>query len=218
MYEGEEVCPLVDEHYNRERGRRADVLAEPVNLLTNIAFFAATIVSITFAINAHYQIPAILMSIGISIVGAMSTVFHAKPNKFTMYLDNYTITAWVLFYDYCWARYLMGYSLVTSILVVLTVIVFGLVVKRRCQNMMRGYVADYIPVLFMLITFGTMMIFKNGQPHILVALFLAGGALAFRVMDFKVKFPVGVHFMWHILNGFLMLHLTLYFAVTYNPV
>ncbi len=209
--EVEDICPILQERQTKERGVRMGVLAEPVNLLTNIAFFAATIVSITFAHGMY----AILMSLGISVVGLMSTIAHAKPNRLTFDLDKHTIILWVLYYDFCWAHFMAGYSIKTSLIIVGFIIAVGLGIIKIVKDKLRGN-ADYIPVLLMLATFGVFMIYKDGHTHFLVAMVLALGALLFRSIDFDVKLPSGTHFMWHILNGFLMLHLTLYFVIFYS--
>jgi hypothetical protein len=195
----------------KERGDKTGLLVEPVNLWSNIAFFAGALTAMPFC---HGWADSIL-AVGMILVGLGSTVYHAFPNKFTLLWDTTSIVTWISFYVFVWAFYMMNYTLGSTLGIMAGFLILtGLFVKKY-GNLLK-HNADYVPVIVLLLVCGSAVLYKTGHSHLLVAGIFGTAALIFRILDHEVSIPCGTHFVWHILNGFLMTLLTIYVAVYVN--
>jgi len=192
----------------KERGTNQGLLAEPINLLSNIAFFAATLLTMPFC---RSWVDGIL-STGISIVGIASSLYHARPCRMTLLGDTLSIVVWTIFYVFVWAHFMMGFQPLVTAGVMITFFTLNILFDWKFGKAMNGS-ADYIPVIILLLFCGSCVWYKSGHPHLVIAGILAAGALVFRVVDRDVHLPTGTHFIWHILNGFMMALLTLFVSI-----
>lgn len=194
--------------YYKERGNSKELLAEPVNLMSNVAFFAATLVTLPFCKS---WIDGIL-STGITLVGIGSTLYHARPCKLTRLCDLGAIVTWTTLYVFIWSYYMMGLEFVPSIGLILSFFGMNYLFKKRYGDALNGS-ADFVPVIVLLLFCGSCVWYKLGHPHLVIAGILAAAALVFRVIDNDVRMPAGTHFLWHILNGFMLTMLTVFVTV-----
>lgn len=192
--------------------RSADTLfSEPLNAITNLAFFIAAWF-LWKVYKEHdkrdWQILTLICLIG--LVGAGSTLFHTFANGLTMLADIIPIAMFTFFYLWVALRHLLKFSrfLSTLLLVLFALIAsqMGLVPDAYRFN---GSV-DYFPCLAALIIIGLLL---KKQCHmaannILFAAAIFVLSLTFRSIDYHIcsAVPVGSHFLWHSLNG-LMLYL-----------
>jgi len=192
----------------KERGESSALFAEPTNVLSNVAFFAAALMVFPFCKGWASGV----LTAGCILVGLGSSLYHSRPNRFTQLWDVTAIVAWVLFYLYCWGYYMMGFTPLISVGAVLGFILLSLLFLRKYGSLLNGS-ADYIPVIVLLLGCGVAVWYKLGHPHLVIAGIIAAISLVFRVIDNEVKLHSGTHFMWHIMNGFLMAQLTMFVAV-----
>lgn len=192
----------------KERGESKGLLAEPINLLSNLAFFAATLITMPFC---RSWVDGIL-STGISIVGIASSLYHARPCKMTLLGDAMAIIVWTIFYVFVWAHFMMSFQLPITLGVMGGFLLLSFLFIKKFGKSMNGS-ADYIPVIVLLLLCGSCLWYKYGHPHLVIAGILASISLVFRVVDREVHLPSGTHFIWHILNGFMMAMLTMYVSI-----
>ena len=197
-----------DSDQNKERGDSQDLLAEPVNTLSNIAFFAAMLATMPF-VKSWFDG---LLSAGIAMVGLGSTLYHVRPCRMTRQIDAITIIAWVLLYVFGWAHFMMHIDARMSAALVVVFLAINYFFNKRYGSSLNGS-ADYLPVIGLLLISGSSVWYLYGHPHLVIAGVLAATSLVFRVVDMDVKIPAGTHFIWHIMNGFMMAMLTLYVSV-----
>jgi hypothetical protein len=193
----------------KERGDQSGLYAEPTNVLSNIAFFAAAMICWPFAKS---WADGILVA-GCILVGLGSTMYHSRPCRFTQLWDVVAIVTWVMFYLFCWGHFMMGLNVTWSVGVMAGFAVSAYAFLRKYGRFLNGS-ADYIPVILLLLICGSLVWYRLGHPHMVVAGLLAAIALVFRVVDNDVKIQSGTHFLWHILNGFLMAMLTMFMSVS----
>jgi len=192
----------------KERGENTALFAEPTNVLSNIAFFAAGLTALPFCTNWASG----LLAAGCVIVGLGSTLYHAYPKELTRLFDVSAIVMWVLFYLFCWSFLLMGFNIWQTAGIIVGFSAASTLFLKKFSGLLNGS-ADYIPVILLLLICGAAAWYKQGHPHLIVACIMAGLSLFCRVIDNDVKLNSGTHFLWHILNGFLMAQLTIFMAV-----
>ncbi len=191
--------------YYRERGESSMLFAEPINVLSNVAFFAAAFIATPFCRTWFDW----ALAIGCFMVGLGSTAYHAHPNKLTYFWDISGIVGWVLLYLFCWSHYIMGLDLWVAAGAVAAFIVLSMPLLKRFSAIWNGS-GDYTPVIVLLVVCGGLQWWKDGQPHLVLAAILACFSLVCRAIDNSVRLASGTHFLWHTLNGFLMAMLTLF--------
>jgi len=192
----------------KERGSSQDLLAEPVNTLSNIAFFAAMLMTMPF-VKSWFDG---MLSAGIAMVGLGSTLYHVRPCRMTRLIDAVTIIAWVMLYVFGWAHFMLKVSTLSAVALVITFIGINYLFNKKYGRTLNGS-ADYLPVIGLLLVSGSSVWYLYGHPHLVIAGILAATSLVFRVVDNDVRMPAGTHFIWHIMNGFMMAMLTLYVSV-----
>jgi len=191
--------------YYRERGESSMLFAEPTNVLSNVAFFAAAFIATPFCRTWFDW----ALAAGCFLVGMGSTAYHASPSRLTCLWDVSGIVGWVLLYLYCWAHYMMGLAPWPAAGAVAAFVVLGVPLRRRYSALWNGS-GDYTPVIILLAVCGALQWWKDGEPHLVLAAVLASFSLACRAIDNSVRLTSGTHFLWHTLNGFLMALLTLF--------
>ena len=191
--------------YYRERGESAMLFAEPINVLSNIAFFAAAFIATPFCRTWFDW----ALAIGCFMVGLGSTAYHSYPTRWTHVWDISSIVAWVLLYLFCWSHYIMGLAPWPAAGAVAAFVVLSMPVLKRYSAIWNGS-GDYTPVIIVLVVCGGLQWWKDGQPHLVLAAILACFSLFCRAIDNSVRLSSGTHFLWHTLNGFLMALLTLF--------
>ena len=174
----------------KERGKKTELFAEPTNLFSNIAFFAAAFMCFPFAKS---WIDGILV-MGIILVGLGSSMYHSGRCQFTLMWDAGSIVLWILYYLFIWAHFLIGLSLLWSGVVVCSFMLLGSIFNRKYGNGMNGSF-DYIPVIILLLVCGSVTWWALGLPHMVAAGVLSAISLVFRVVDNDVSIPTGTHYI-----------------------
>jgi len=185
--------------------------AEPLNALSNIAFFiAAWMLYQAYKKRAVKDTQvAILISL-LTLVGIGSTLFHTFANKLTMIFDVAPIAFFTFYYLWVALRRLVGLGELKSIAVLIGFIVIASQMSRIPEGYRCNGSVDYFPCLGALFIIG----YALKLHHHAAANWLLGAclcflvSLSFRSIDYMVCpfFPLGTHFIWHSLNG-LMLYL-----------
>lgn len=195
--------------------------AEPLNALTNLAFFLAAWWLWREA-RRHGQLSSgiKLLLFWLAAFGVGSLLFHTVANTPTRWLDVLPIALFVLTYLCLYAYRVAGLSLgVTAVLAVL--FAFAAYIGRQFPHILNGSLI-YAPTVVLLLTVSVFHWAKGKhQPIMLLAAtaaFLA--ALFFRTIDNAVcpLFPVGTHFLWHLSAALALLLATKAFIVNLPPV
>ncbi|MFD9895263.1 ceramidase domain-containing protein [Amycolatopsis sp. NPDC059027] len=190
--------------------------AEPVNALSNAVFLLAAV--IVWRMQRKTRVPASLtvLVVLMAVIGVGSFVFHTVATAWSQLLDVVPIGVFVCcylaaylhwFWRWAWSRAWLG-VLVFAGVCAATVLVFG---NRSINGSL-----PYLPVLATLAGCTVALALSRERERaahwraFALATVLFAGALLFRTLDFAAcaRFPLGTHFLWHLLNGAVLLVLS----------
>lgn len=188
------------------------LLAEPINAVSNAAFFIAA-----WLLYYHYRKgpgdkQALTLIFLIALVGAGSTLFHTFANKLTELADIIPIAIFTFYYLWLALRKLVGCSVYCALAHLFVFAAFAeLVSKIPPEYSFNGSIA-YFPCWAAVLLIGTVLAWRKhpAARWILKAALVFTVSLTFRSIDYKVcaDISVGTHFLWHCLNGLMLYLLT----------
>jgi len=183
------------------------LFAEPLNLVTNLGFILAAYFLFKIAARHNKLAPSIKILILLTIaIGQGSALFHMFANRFTQILDVIPIFLFQIIFLVVYLRHVVGQSSRNEILLCSFFILMSILSTQFSQTLNNSL--SYAPSLLSLLGIGVYQIStkKKFANHILIAAFLFFIALIFRTLDPLLcnYFPIGTHFMWHILNSIVI--------------
>jgi hypothetical protein len=186
--------------------------AEPVNAVSNLAFFAAAAGAYLLWKREGKDDRFILLLIGLAVlVGIGSSLFHTFATRWGLFADAIPIAIFVVaFLVYTLRRYLGRSVAATTVWIALFLAVSGVLPRLLPPGFMNNS-GFYFPVFGALLLLGIVLRVKGGAMRWVGGAYLCGAALfalslSFRIVDPNVcaQFPLGTHFLWHSLNGALI--------------
>ena len=222
-----------------ERGASDALLAEPINVISNVAFLFAALIGLQLLLwrpreersADHYLLVFLVLAIG-----AGSLVFHLFATEGTELLDVVPIGLFILVYlGFALDRFLGVPVGVTVLLVIGFIAIMAMTGQVRCWDGGVGLPGPeiqgakpclngsifYLPGLGALIIVGLLAEERRHRaaPYLLWAAAILTISITLRSLDFALcdrilidGRKVGTHFAWHILNGlalFLLLRASL---------
>ncbi len=177
---------------------------EPLNLLSNLAFFVAAYLIARKLVRANHRATLLwLLPLGIMLTGIGSMAFHLFASSLTQKLDVGAILLFQLSALWIYWRRVLMFGAFASVLVL--VLFLGLVVLGLMFNDRLLGSAIYVPSLLLLAGISAANRCGRLSSPGLMDVALLGFALAV-VMRSLDSFacgvvPVGTHFMWHLLSA-----------------
>lgn len=178
------------------------LLAEPVNALTNAAFFVAAWLTWREARRhdlAHVDVRA-LIALTVAI-GAGSTLFHTFATPWARMLDQVPILGFQLVFLWSYVRRLMDWPRWAAAAALIAYLAAGLYC-RRYTDVLNGSLT-YAPALLLTLALAWHHAVRRlaGAVQLARAVGVFVAALVFRTLDETVcvRFPLGTHFLWHLL-------------------
>jgi hypothetical protein len=185
------------------------LLAEPLNAVTNLSFFVAAWLALRSARARGRLDPAMLWLIGLTFaVGVGSTLFHTFAQRWAGAADVIPILLFIVSYlflalwRYFGARWWEAAALAAAFLFFAS----GLrgAAAAALPPAFDG-ATGYLPALLALVACGAFLALRRRAAGfwLLGAGALFAVSLTFRALDGRVcaGFPLGTHFLWHLLNG-----------------
>ena len=184
---------------------------EPFNAVTNIAFFIAAFFAFQLAKKSSgLNWANLLLVVLLAAIGAGSFAFHTLATESTQLADVIPILLYQLAFLGLYSRHVMKSSQksVQSLFFIFLLMIAA--VHQVPDDVLNGSVA-YFPALFYLSRFAVWH-YRNAAQEKWLLPAAAGTfvlSLTFRSLDmqFCPGMPMGLHFLWHMLNG-LVLYLT----------
>ena len=180
--------------------------SEPVNAGTNIAFIVAAFCLVRMILRADRPIRRDLvvwvLTLLVFLIGIGSTLFHTFASRWALLTDVIPIAFFILIYTwYALRRLVVAHAGVCALGVAA---VLGLAMVVPPLTGFRG--GSYIAALTALIAIGGFLSLVRQQPAGPALLFAAAVfavSLTLRTIDdpFCDALPLGTHFIWHVLNG-----------------
>ena len=185
------------------------IWAEPLNAVTNLAFFFVGLFLVRDIRRNHPQVardPSIsALVLLVFLIGSGSGLFHTLAVRWAMWADIIPITLFTLAYLYFALRRFFQVGVWTSLAcVMLMLFATGIL---PALTMFRG--TTYVPALLAMVSAGTWLRAKRNW-ETGNALLAAGGlfaiSLSFRTADAPICdfLPIGTHFLWHVLNAIVV--------------
>ncbi|UPH69910.1 ceramidase [Abyssibius alkaniclasticus] len=183
------------------------LLAEPLNLVSNLAFLlAAALVWRRTRPDGLARALALILF----IIGLGSLAFHGFAQRWAALADVLPILAFILVYIYAATTRYLHQTWWLGLVVTLAFIPFAMLLGRGMAALfgpLNGSVS-YMPVLAMILAYAALLARK--APATARGLAIGAGILAlsltFRTLDAPLcaAAPIGLHFMWHILNAIML--------------
>jgi len=190
--------------------------AEPVNALTNAAFLIAALLAFLEWHHRTRRDLAQLALIGVvALVGLGSFLFHTMSTRGAALFDVIPIAVFIYGYFFLALRRFLGLRVLPA-----SALFVGFVIASNATSWavpagaLNGSVS-YVPALAALAVVGWLIRHQAEGKPVLLAAALFTMSLGLRSVDLLVcdAFPLGTHFVWHILNA-VVLYLLLHAAIT----
>jgi hypothetical protein len=198
----------------------ASLWSEPVNALSNAAFLIAAVLALRLWRRGDREDwPALALIIVVAAVGAGSFVFHTVATRAAILADVIPIAVFI--YGYlllALVRFLQFRVIVSAAIVVAFAICAQTLSSLAPPRLLNGSVG-YLPALIALIAVALAAREQGVRRSLGFAALVFAISLGFRTADMAIcpAFPLGSHFVWHILNA-VLLYMLLRTAVTAQAV
>lgn len=201
-----------------ERGTDPSVFAEPVNALTNVAFFVAAGLAyrkLTKLPSAARDVDCLIFVVLIGLMGIGSSLFHLFGQRWAFIADVTPILIFVLVYlNYALVRFL---DLTPGVSLLLTAALLGtaplIALLPGGGLMMLNGSAGFVPVGMVLATVAWLA-HSRGHPagrNLMLGAGIFVASLLLRTIDRAIcdftnvgGHLTGTHGLWHVLNAFLL--------------
>jgi Ceramidase len=194
--------------------------SEPVNALSNIAFPLAALWAAVQARKRRLRQPILWLLIAMAaLIGLGSYLFHTHANRWSELADTLPIWSFVGLFVLTAMHHVGGMSLarVARVAGVIALAVGGTIwllafgegadATAHATDPLNGS-GQYAPALLALLVFSffTWKRRNPAGPWIWAATATFFASLAFRTFDVSVcaAFPLGTHFLWHLLNAVMI--------------
>lgn len=182
--------------------------AEPVNALTNAAFVLVAMVMAWRLRGSGLALGWAMVAV-LAVIGLGSFLFHTHANRLTGLMDVAPILAFILLYVFAATRDFLGARPWLAGLAVLAFLPYAaLTVPLFRMVPVLGVSAGYLPVPLLILIYAALL--RRRAPATAGGMAAGAGlllvSLFFRSIDMAVcdSFPLGTHFLWHILNALML--------------
>lgn len=183
--------------------------AEPVNLVTNVAF---VLVAIWAYRRAGHTVGARVLAVILGVIGVGSALFHSFATPWAALADTAPIVGFVLVYIYLANREFWGLPRLWAIVATLGFFPYAAVVIALLSPL--GWLADsvaYAPVPILIAAYGIALRARAPATArgLLIGAALLVLSLTARTVDMPLcaSLPLGTHFLWHLLNAVMLGHM-----------
>ena len=180
--------------------------AEPMNAVTNFAFLIAAAVMWR---RSGGRGLAGLMCLSLAVIGVSSGLWHTLARGWAGAADGLSILIFVLIYIFAANRRFLALGPWPSAgltVAALPVLALGAAALSRVPGLQDA--APYLPVAMLILAYGAGL--ARRRPKVARGLAAGGGVLLVsigaRAADAPLcgVFPVGTHFLWHVLNAVML--------------
>jgi cytochrome c oxidase subunit IV len=203
-----------------ERALDGAFWAEPLNAVSNAAFWVAAVAALVLWLRApahNRRIIDLVLIALLFIIGTGSFLFHTFATRWAVLTDVFPIIIFMLVYlGVALKRFMAQSWLVTALGVAVFFIILQQAEKITCGDgpCLNGSIG-YVPALIVLLAIGSAlsaMAHPAGRSLVAAGLIFAV-SLTFRTVDKTycaatdigmALGPIGTHFIWHILNATLL--------------
>ncbi|MFM8750943.1 ceramidase domain-containing protein [Rhabdaerophilum sp.] len=202
-----------------ERSGDPSFWAEPLNAITNAGFLLAALLGLRLLRGGRDVLLACLSGLAFAI-GVGSFLFHTIPNRITVMLDVLPIQGFILLYLGLALRRYLTLPLWAALLGPVLFFLGSSALVSAFGSRALGGGIGYVPALAALFGVALLAWLKSDAASRLAAAHLAGAGVLFaisltlRTLDRPLcgMVPLGLHFLWHLLNATVLAVLLLSLA------
>lgn len=183
--------------------------AEPVNAITNAAFVVAAIWAWRLAARAGDR-GAQVLAVILGLIGIGSYLFHTHAQVWSLWADVVPIQVFILVYVHLATVRFFGLPWWGGVLAAVAFVPYAALTARGLASIvgsLNGSIG-YVPVPILIAGYAAAL--WRRRPEAARGLAVGAGilvvSLVFRSLDRSVceAFPLGTHFMWHVLNAVML--------------
>lgn len=182
--------------------------AEPVNAVTNAAFLIAAFI-MWRRVRGQGLPLAMTLVIILTVIGVGSFLFHTFATLWAGVADVLPILVYILVYIYLANRAYWGLKPLPALGITALFFPYAALTTPLFVRMgIEGGSAGYAPVPLLILIYALLL--RNRLPEVSKGLAAGAGilvlSLTFRTVDMSAcsDFPLGTHFLWHILNAVML--------------
>jgi hypothetical protein len=193
----------------------ASFWSEPANALTNIAFLiAAAVAFASWRRAGGRDWPALALIAVVVVVGLGSFIFHTVATRGARLADIIPIAVFIYGYLLLALRRFLHLPAAISVAILVAYAAGAQALSSLAPPHAFNGSISYLPALAALIAV-TLAAHGPARRGVGLAAVIFAGSLALRTADFAVcdAFPLGTHFIWHVLNA-MVLYVLLQTAIT----
>ena len=185
--------------------------SEPVNAVSNLAFFVAGFWGLREVRRHHGDVFAQLLAWWVVAIGVGSFLFHTFATVLTVWMDVIPIATFTLALTLFNLRRFLDLGWVPSVIALAAFFAAAGAATAALPDWVRvttNGTSGYLPAFLALAFFGVLLALRGhpaGRYDLAAAAILLLSA-TFRSIDAEVcaALPLGTHFLWHTLNGLLL--------------
>lgn len=188
--------------------------SEPVNAVTNLAIIIAALLALKlyskeFPLHKHKHRPNVLLLIAVVLcIGVGSFLYHTFATIWAGYLDVVPIAIFIYLYHAVFLRRILAMKYVYVLIYVVCFFGLGvLLAKIWGREALNGSIT-YMPTIisFTGVWIAMLVLKRPGARRFGLAAVIFFFSLTFRSIDMSIceRFPLGTHFLWHLLNGWVL--------------
>lgn len=183
-----------------------DYWSEPVNAVTNLAFLIAAAVMWP---RVRGMVTGQVLVIALAVIGVGSWLFHTHANRLTGMMDVLPIVVFILMYVFVATRDYLGQPAWVAGIAAVGFVPYALVVTPVFRAVpFLSTSAMYWPVPVLILIYAALLRVRapDTAQGMAVGAAILMVSLVFRSLDMVVCeiWPLGTHFMWHVLNGIML--------------
>ena len=187
--------------------------AEPINAISNLSIFLSGFIIFAILIKKQkvaLNWPTFLSSMAM-VIGTGSFLFHTFGNKWSFWADVIPILIFMFsFFTFILKKY-FNFSSLTAVCGGLAFVALSRALGHSSLEIYLNGSLPYLPSWLFTFVFGVLGYkhHKHLSKRILQASFYFALSLFARSIDMSIcpSFPIGTHFIWHILNGLVLFFL-----------
>jgi len=188
-----------------------EIWSEPVNAVSNLAFFVAGFWGLREIRRHDGDIFARILAWWVVAIGVGSSLFHTFANVLTVWMDVVPIATFTLALTLYNLRRFLGFGWVPGVLALIAFFAVAGAATAALPDWVRvatNGTSGYLPAFLALAFFGLLLALRGhpaGRYDLAAAAILLVSA-TFRSIDAEVcaALPLGTHFLWHTLNGLML--------------
>lgn len=184
------------------------LFAEPLNALSNLAFFAAAAYGLIVARRDRSDQAVWLLACLVGVIGLGSLLFHTFANRWSILADVVPITIFIYAYFAFALRRFLCLSWPITVLLLGSLFVANFALEALTPPQLLNGSIGYLPALLAAIAIAMVLRSRNHPAHIhlTAAAIIFAISIAFRTSDRVAcpAIPIGTHFVWHVLNALML--------------